>query len=533
MSKSIKVGICQINPKLGNFDYNYQKLLENYNEALDKGANLVVFPEMVTTGYPPQDLLFSQSFVKKNLEVINNFSKKVSSPCIVGFIDEKNGNLFNAAAVCEEGKIVKVYHKILLPNYDVFDENRYFENGSQIGDFKININGENFECIVQICEDLWEDNYDRKLSEEIVSMSPDLIINISASPYHKNRKNIRKDLIMKKFSDAKCSFIYCNLVGGQDELIFDGNSMVFNSDMNLIAEGKSFEEDLVIVDMNSKPINNRNLDINSDIYNALTLGIKDYFSKTGHKKAVIGLSGGIDSALVACLAVDALGSDNVYLVSMPSRFSSEHSKADAKNLANNLNAHFDTVDIDSLFESYLEVLNPKFKGLESNVAEENIQSRIRGNILMAFSNKFGCLVLSTGNKTELALGYCTLYGDMSGGLSAIGDLSKTEVYNLAKWKNKISNNVIPESSITKPPSAELAPNQVDPFDYDLISPVVDKIVLGEDLSKDMNSNPDLADIALRINRNEHKRRQAAPVLRISKKAFGMGRRIPIVNHFDE
>ena len=206
---------------------------------------------------------------------------------------------------------------------------------------------------------------------------------------------------------------------------------------------------------------------------------------------------------------------------------------DPKNLANNLNAHFDTVDIDSLFESYLEVLNPKFKGLESNVAEENIQSRIRGNILMAFSNKFGCLVLSTGNKTELALGYCTLYGDMSGGLSAIGDLSKTEVYNLAKWKNKISNNVIPESSITKPPSAELAPNQVDPFDYDLISPVVDKIVLGEDLSKDMNRNPDLADIALRINRNEHKRRQAAPVLRISKKAFGMGRRIPIVNHFDE
>ncbi|OUX63967.1 MAG: hypothetical protein CBE34_00315 [bacterium TMED274] len=533
LSKSIKVGICQINPKLGNFDYNYQKLLENYNEALDKGANLVVFPEMVTTGYPPQDLLFSKSFVKKNLEVINNFSKKVSSPCIVGFIDEKNGNLFNAAAVCEEGKIVKVYHKILLPNYDVFDENRYFENGSQIGDFKINVNGENFDCIVQICEDLWEDNYDRKLSEEIVSMSPDLIINISASPYHKNRKNIRKDLIMKKFSDAKCSFIYCNLVGGQDELIFDGNSMVFNSDMNLIAEGKSFEEDLVIVDMNSKPINNRNLDINSDIYNALTLGIKDYFSKTGHKKAVIGLSGGIDSALVACLAVDALGSDNVYLVSMPSRFSSEHSKADAKNLANNLNAHFDTVDIDSLFESYLEVLNPKFKGLESNVAEENIQSRIRGNILMAFSNKFGCLVLSTGNKTELALGYCTLYGDMSGGLSAIGDLSKTEVYNLAKWKNKISNNVIPESSITKPPSAELAPNQVDPFDYDLISPVVDKIVLGEDLSKDMSRNPDLADIALRINRNEHKRRQAAPVLRISKKAFGMGRRIPIVNHFDE
>jgi NAD+ synthase (glutamine-hydrolysing) len=338
---------------------------------------------------------------------------------------------------------------------------------------------------------------------------------------------------MKKFSDAKCSFVYCNLVGGQDELIFDGNSMAFSSDMNMIAEGKNFEEDLIIVDMASKPIDNKDLDINNDIYNALSLGIKDYFSKTGHKKAVIGLSGGIDSALVACLAVDALGSDNVYLISMPSRFSSEHSKTDAKNLAYNLNAHFDTIDIDSLFEKYLEVLSPKFKGLESNVAEENIQSRIRGNILMAISNKFGCLVLSTGNKTELALGYCTLYGDMSGGLSAIGDLSKTEVYNLAKWKNKTSNNIIPESSITKPPSAELAPNQVDPFDYDLISPIVDKIVLGEDVSKDISRNSGLDDIALRINRNEHKRRQAAPVLRISKKAFGMGRRIPIVNHFDE
>jgi len=532
LSKSIKVGICQINPILGNFDYNYQKLLDSYNQAIDKGANLVIFPEMVVTGYPPQDLLFSKSFIKKNLEVLHNFSKKVSFPCIVGFIDEKDGKLFNSAAICEKGKVVKVYNKILLPNYDVFDENRYFENGSEIGDFKIDIDGIDFNCVVQICEDLWEDNYSRKLSEEIVTMSPDLIVNISASPYHKNRKNIRKDLIMKKFGDANCPFVYCNLIGGQDELIFDGNSMVFNSDMNLIAEGKNFEEDLIIVDTDSSLIDESEVEINNEIYSALTLGIRDYFSKTGHQKAVIGLSGGIDSALVACLAVDALGSENVYLVSMPSRFSSEHSKTDAKQLAQNLNAHFDTVDIDSLFEKYLDVLNPKFKGLESNVTEENIQSRIRGNILMAFSNKFSCLVLSTGNKTELALGYCTLYGDMSGGLSAIGDLSKTEVYNLAKWKNKVSNNIIPDSSITKPPSAELAPNQIDPFDYDLISPIVDKIVLGEDISKDV-ADTDLGDIAMRINHNEHKRRQAAPVLRISKKAFGMGRRMPIVNHFDE
>ena len=532
MPQSIKVGLCQINPILGDFDYNYEKLLDSYNKAIDSGANLVVFPEMVTTGYPPQDLLFSESFIKKNLEVLDNFSKKVSSPCIVGFVDQKDGKLFNSAAICENGRIVKTYNKILLPNYDVFDENRYFENGIDIGDFTININGTSLKCVVQICEDLWEDNYDRKLSDEIVQMNPDLIINISASPYHKNRKNVRKDLIMEKFGDANCPFIYCNLVGGQDELIFDGNSMVFNSDMKLIAEGKSFEEDLVIVDTNSSLLDSRKVENDSEIYRALTLGVKDYFSKTGHQKAVIGLSGGIDSALVACLAVDALGSDNVYLISMPSRFSSEHSKTDAKELAENLNAHFDTVDIDELFEKYLDVLSPKFKGLESDVTEENIQSRIRGNILMAFSNKFGCLVLSTGNKTELALGYCTLYGDMSGGLSAIGDLSKTEVYNLAKWKNKTSKDIIPHSSISKPPSAELAPNQVDPFDYDLISPIVDKVVLGENISNDI-ADTDIGDIAIRINRNEHKRRQAAPVLRISKKAFGMGRRVPIVNHFDE
>jgi len=324
--------------------------------------------------------------------------------------------------------------------------------------------------------------------------------------------------------------VYCNLIGGQDELIFDGNSMVFNSDMNLIAEGKNFEEDLIIVDTDSSLINESEVEINNEIYSALTLGIKDYFSKTGHQRAVIGLSGGIDSALVACLAVDALGSENVYLVSMPSRFSSEHSKTDAKQLAQNLNAHFDTVDIDSLFEKYLDVLNPKFKGLESNVAEENIQSRIRGNILMAFSNKFGCLVLSTGNKTELALGYCTLYGDMSGGLSVIGDLSKTEVYNLAKWKNKVSNNIIPDSSITKPPSAELAPNQVDPFDYDVISPIVDKVIYNESID---NNNSETDEIIRRINQNEYKRRQTPPILRITRKAFGMGRRFPIVNHFHE
>tara|TARA_Y100000817_G_scaffold235318_1_gene187563 strand:- start:2023 stop:2925 length:903 start_codon:yes stop_codon:yes gene_type:complete len=300
--------------------------------------------------------------------------------------------------------------------------------------------------------------------------------------------------------------------------------------MNLIKEGKSFEEDLVIADLSSPSINQENEETDEEMYQALCLGVKDYFRKTGHKKAVIGLSGGIDSALVACLAVDALGPENVHLVSMPSRFSSNHSKSDAKELATNLNANFETIDIDALFQKYLDTLDHKFKGMETNVAEENIQSRIRGNILMAFSNKFDCLVLSTGNKTELALGYCTLYGDMSGGLSVIGDLSKTDVYNLSKWKNKNSNNVIPENSITKAPSAELAENQVDPFDYDSISPIVDKIIYSESFDKDFS---DKDGIRKKINQNEFKRRQAAPILRVSRKAFGIGRRFPIVNHFHE
>ena len=356
---------------------------------------------------------------------------------------------------------------------------------------------------------------------------PDLIINISASPFAKDRKNDRMKLIQTKYKDANCPFIYCNLVGGQDELIFDGFSMVFNSESELIDIANGFEEQILITDLNSKESIEK-ISPNEQLFKALSLGIKDYFIKTGHEKAVIGLSGGIDSALVACLAVDALGSENVSLISMPSRFSSDHSKSDAKQLAKNLDANFKTVDIDSLFQAYLDVMNVHFDGSNPNVAEENIQSRIRGNILMAFSNKFGSLVLSTGNKTELALGYCTLYGDMSGGLSAIGDLNKTEVYELSKWINQ-DNETIPNNIINKEPSAELAPNQVDPFDYDLISPIVDKIIFGDENEQ----NEQYLSLKKKIDINEHKRRQAAPVLRVSKKAFGIGRRIPIVNHFNE
>ena len=493
MSKALNVAVCQVNPTLGNFQKNIDIISKNYKYAVEKGADLVVFPEMSITGYPPQDLLNNKEFISQNISCLNELTKSTTIPCIFGYVDFEDNKKFNAAAVCQDGEIVYKYYKIAL----------------------------------QICEDLWEDEYERKISEEIIENDPDLIINISASPFAKDRKNDRMKLIQSKYKDANCPFIYCNLVGGQDELIFDGFSMIFNSESELIDIANGFEEQILITDLNSRESIEK-ISPNEQLFKALSLGIKDYFIKTGHEKAVIGLSGGIDSALVACLAVDALGSENVSLISMPSRFSSDHSKIDAKQLAKNLDANFKTVDIDSLFQAYLDIMNIHFDGSDPNVAEENIQSRIRGNILMAFSNKFGSLVLSTGNKTELALGYCTLYGDMSGGLSAIGDLNKTEVYELSKWINK-DNEIIPINIIDKEPSAELAPNQVDPFDYDLISPIVDKIIFGDENEQ----NEQYLSLKKKIDINEHKRRQAAPVLRVSKKAFGIGRRIPIVNHFNE
>ena len=558
MSKDLNINaaICQINPTLGDFENNFNKLLDFYQKSLKQNADIVIFPEMSTTGYPPQDLLFSEKFIQKNLKVLKEFSKKVTKPCILGFVNKEEDNLYNAAAVCENGKIVKIYHKIHLPNYDVFDERRYFKSGDEVGLIDLDIKGKNLKIALQICEDLWEDSYDRKISSEIIQSKPDIIVNISASPFRKNRESDRFDLISKKYCKANSFFIYCNLVGGQDELIFDGNSMIFEPGVKLLNRGCSFKEDILVHPLNcgTAPSSMENFleeqsmarreetwsdNENQNLFNALSLGIRDYFHKTAHKSAVIGLSGGIDSALVACLAVDALGSDNVTLISMPSRFSSEHSKTDASKLAKSLNTNFKSIDIDGLFQAYLDIMDNHFKGLPPNVAEENIQSRIRGNILMAFSNKLGSLVLSTGNKTELALGYCTLYGDMSGGLSAIGDLNKTEVYNLSKWINqdKIKTvngqieilELIPENIIKKEPSAELAANQVDPFDYDLISPLVDKIIFGDEYEE----NEQFLNLNKKININEHKRRQAAPVLRVSKKAFGIGRRIPIVNHFHE
>ena len=535
----MKIGICQINPTVGAINKNKQLILENYNRSISLGAELVVFPELALTGYPPQDLLLREQFLKRTANALDEIAKQTSTPIVLGSTLVDNSDLFNCSFLCENGKIVGYYKKILLPTYDVFDEDRYFKSGNEPSVFELAISGQSKRIGLQICEDLWDHNYSKDLAEPIKETGADIIINISASPFGDDRLIERSNLIKAKALKTRLPFVYCNMVGSQDELIFDGQSLVYGPDGNLIAKGKAFEEDLLLVDL--KEVNQINLPImerEESLYKALILGVKDYFSKTGHYQAVIGLSGGIDSSLTTCIAVEALGKDNVYGISMPSKFSSSHSMSDAQALAGNLGIDFREIPINSIIESFEVLMASDLDKDDIGVAEENIQSRIRGNILMALSNKHGWLVLSTGNKTEMAMGYCTLYGDMNGGLSVISDLSKEDVYKISKWINASSGkNIIPENSITKPPSAELRPDQVDPFDYDIVSPLVSALIDNEKSPSELVKNGadlDLVkNISKRISLNEYKRRQAAPGLRVSSKAFGMGRRIPIVNKFDE
>lgn len=535
----MKIGICQINPTVGAINKNKQLILEYYNRSVSLGAELVVFPELALTGYPPQDLLLREQFLKKTAYTLGEIAKCASTPMILGSTLVDNRDLFNCSFLCENGKIVGYYKKILLPTYDVFDEDRYFKSGSESSVFELTISGQTKRIGLQICEDLWDHNYSKDLAESIKKTGADIIINISASPFGDDRLIERSNLIKAKAQKTSLPFVYCNMVGSQDELIFDGQSLVYGEDGNLIAKGKAFEEDLLIVDLKeTSQINLSSMKREESLYKALILGVRDYFSKTGHHQAVLGLSGGIDSCLTACIAVEALGTENVYGISMPSKFSSSHSISDAKALAGNLGIDFREIPINSIIESFEILMASDLDKNNIGVAEENIQSRIRGNILMTLSNKYGWLVLSTGNKTEMAMGYCTLYGDMNGGLSVISDLSKEDVYNISKWINLSSGkNIIPENSIAKPPSAELRPDQVDPFDYDIVSPLVSALIDNEKSPSELVKNGadiDLVkNISKRITLNEYKRRQAAPGLRVSSKAFGMGRRIPIVNKFDE
>jgi NAD+ synthase (glutamine-hydrolysing) len=533
----MKIALCQINPTVGALEANKALILNKYIEAVENGAALVVFPEMVITGYPISDLMYENGFVDENLTVLDSIISQATVPLILGYIHQENGLLFNSAALCMNGKQIYRYDKILLPTYDVFDEDRYFTAGTELGLCELKIGGQNIKLGLEICEDLWDDEYDFKVSAELQKAGAECVINISASPYHELRLQERLGLIQHKVRETGLPFYYCNLIGAQDELIFDGQSLAVNGSGDVIGLGTIFSEEIIYVDSDSaNKFDLTDEDREGEMVAALVLGVQDYFRKTGYKEAVIGLSGGIDSSLVACIAVDALGKENVHGVSMPSVFSSEHSKDDAKQLAEKLGIDFCSIPIPDIVDEYEKTLQPHFERTGRNVAEENIQARVRGNLLMALSNKHHWLVLSTGNKTELALGYCTLYGDMSGGLAVISDLSKTDVYGLSKRVNELAGyERIPENCIIKPPSAELAPDQMDPFDYDLVSPLVEFIVEERkspaQLVREGHDRELVESLYQKIRINEYKRRQAAPGLRVTKKAFGTGRRMPIVNQY--
>lgn len=534
----MKIALCQINTTIGAFQSNADKILQFYQQALERGAGLVAFPELVVTGYPPLDLLYQDQFVHRSQVQLERLAARSTVPLLLGYVRREGEELYNSAALCQEGAVRYVYDKILLPTYDVFDEDRYFSAGKKPGIQRLAINGREVVLGIEICEDLWDEDYDYPVSRRLKEEGAEVIVNISASPYHEGQLVDRHELIARKVQETGLPLLYCNLVGAQDELIFDGDSLALDGGGKTIAQGKAFQEDILIVDLEeSPPLDLQVMPREEELYSALCLGVRDYFHKTGHSTAVIGLSGGIDSSLVACIAADALGPDQVHGVSMPSRFSSAHSRSDAQALAENLGIDYQSIPIEDVVGAYEALLAPQFGDRERDATEENIQARVRGNLLMAFSNKFDWLVLSTGNKTELALGYCTLYGDMSGGLAVISDLLKTDVYALARWVNRTAGfQRIPENCLSKPPSAELTEDQVDPFDYDLVSPLVSALVEEQASPEELiaaGNDPELVgDLYRRIRTNEYKRRQAAPGLRVSPKAFGLGRRIPIVNQYD-
>ena len=535
----MKISLCQINPTVGAIDRNVDLIMKWYQKAVAAGSELTVFPELALVGYPPQDLLLRRRFLDKAEMALKSIAERTTVPMIIGNPLRENGELYNCAFVCSNGEITGHYKKRLLPTYDVFDEDRYFTSGESMEVIEVRFGDSLVKIGMQICEDLWDEDYACNLAKLLKEKGAEYIVNISASPYRVGRLADRSKLIVSKVTETALPFFYCNIVGAQDELIFDGQSLAYDGKGNLIGQGSAFEEDIVLVDLeNPAPIQLKTSGREQKIYNALVLGVRDYFRKTGYKKAVLGLSGGIDSSLTGCIAVDALGPNNVHGVSMPSRYSSDHSRNDAKTLAKNLGIDYRTISIESIIGEFDESLEESFNGSETGVAEENIQARVRGSLLMALSNKFNWLVLSTGNKTELAMGYCTLYGDMNGGLAVISDLSKTDVYALSRWVNEEAGSErIPVNSIEKPPSAELRPDQVDPFDYDVVSPIVSALIEDEKSPTELmaeGANQELViDISRRIRINEYKRRQAAPGLRVTSKAFGIGRRVPIVNQFDE
>ncbi len=546
----MKIALAQINPTVGDFAGNIDRIVNYAQHAQERGADLVVFPELALCGYPPRDLVERPGFIRKSETELERLAGLLPPlPALVGYVRRSHAvqgkAVADAAALIQDGRVVLDYAKILLPFYDVFDESRYFEPGQSI--YLQELNG--FKLGITICEDVWNDKhfwkkqlYTRDPVEECVQAGANLLLNIASSPYSTEKTQLRHHMLKAIADTRHIPVVYVNQVGGNDQLVFDGSSMAFNAKGELCARARSFEEDLVIFDTSGGylEISPAPASETESVYGALKLGVHDYVVKCGFQKVIVGLSGGIDSSLVATLAADALGPENVTGVGMPGPYSSPGSIRDAEALARNLHIDFRIIPITPIFESYLNALDPAFESQPRDVTEENIQARIRGNILMALSNKFGSLVLSTGNKSELGAGYCTLYGDMAGGLAAIADVPKIMVYDLARYVNREGER-IPRACLEKPPSAELRPNQTD---QDTLPPyaVLDGIL--KDYIEEALSSQEIAekhhfDLTLvretirKVNAAEYKRQQAPPTLKVTAKAFGMGRRYPIVQKYTE
>jgi NAD+ synthase (glutamine-hydrolysing) len=542
--------LAQLNFTVGAFDQNFAKMAAAVAEGAACGADLVVFSELATTGYPPRDLLRHDRFIDLNLELLDRVAGLTAGgpAVLIGFVDRNLSStgkaLHNAVALCADGRVAERRHKSLLPTYDVFDEDRYFEPAHLVEPMTLR----GVRLGVTICEDVWNDRdfwpsrlYHRDPVEELAGQHVDLFINISASPFTVEKSDLRRRLIRQEAVTHGCYFLYVNQVGGNDELVFDGHSIGIAPAGHEVVRGRAFDEDLILCDIpvagdgTPEPpvLPAYEASVEQEAYDALVLGLRDYTRKCGFTSAVIGLSGGIDSALTACLAADALGADRVTGVAMPTRYSSPGSVADAEALAKNLGIHYHLVPIDGIYQAHLDALAPLFAGRKPDTAEENLQARARGAVLMALSNKFGSILLTTGNKSELAVGYCTLYGDMAGGLAVISDVPKTLVYRLSHYINR-ERELIPASTLMKPPSAELRPDQRDSDSlppYEVLDPIVQAYVeehLGADaiIARGFDRAVVL-DVLRLIDNSEYKRRQAAPGLKISSTAFGVGRRFPI------
>jgi len=559
----MKIGFAQINPTVGDLSGNFEKIISAYERLAAAGAELVLTPELAITGYPPQDLVFKSRFVPENLKVLEQLHARVGKvPLLVGFVDRNNGRgkpFHNAAALLEAGKPIRKAHKSLLPTYDVFDEDRYFEPAAHVEPF--DLCGKKLG--VTICEDIWTEHYlprplyDVEPVRSLIDQGAEIIVNLSASPFHLHKPAIRREMVGALARAYQRPICYCNAVGGNDQLIFDGNSIAVNASGELIAQLASFREDEAVIDTEaSSVIEFRQGKAPEELFSALSLGLRDYLRKCNFKSAVLGLSGGVDSAVVAVIAVDALGAENVVGVSMPSPYSSRGSIDDALALARNLGIKFLEIPITDAFRDFKAQFAEIFKGQPENETEENMQPRLRAMTLMALSNKFGHLLLTTGNKSELAVGYCTLYGDMAGGLAVISDVPKTMVYELARWINSDyasrsgrksairtdsspgERDLIPTSIIEKPPSAELKPNQTDqdtlpPYDIldEILRLYVEENLSARDIIAHGFDEKTVRWVQRRVDLNEYKREQAAPGLKVTSRAFGLGRRMPIAQKY--